>query len=194
MKNQLNIVFFVIILGSVTSLLLMGMDVLTKDRIAENELALLKSSVLDANAVSYSFANIHDIFDDEVDMIERSGMIFYVHKSTGNISYLFSGGGVWGPIEGIITLAPDFETIVAISILQQEETPGLGGVVAEPQYLQTFIGVKMIPQIEINKDPAPNLPNEVDAITGATSTSKRFELILNNSYQAHLNVWNEMNG
>ncbi|MDO9628688.1 MAG: FMN-binding protein [Acholeplasmataceae bacterium] len=193
MNQNIRMIFFVIVLGTITSILLIGMDILTKDRIIANEEALLKSAVLSANQVSYSFTNIHDVFAEEIEVITSEGLTLYYHKDSGNISYVFEGGGVWGPIIGMITLQSDFETIVAISILQQEETPGLGGIVADPLYLAKFVGIKMVPTIEIRKDPAPNKENEVDAITGATRTSSSFERILNDNYVLHLDAWNSHN-
>lgn len=193
MKNQIKLFAFVIVLGLVTSLLLLGMDRITRDRIALNQEALLKSSILDANQVSYNFTNIHDIFDDVVEVIEKDGLTFYVHQASGNVSYKFSGGGIWGPIEGMITLQSDFETIVRITVLQQEETPGLGGVVAEERYLRTFVGKKMTPEIIITKTADLSQDNEVDAITGATGTSNRFQLILNTNYETHQAVWHSIN-
>jgi Na+-transporting NADH:ubiquinone oxidoreductase subunit C len=87
----------------------------------------------------------------------------------------------------VVTLAPDKETIVNIRVLEQQETPGLGGIVATEAYLSTFKGIKFSPNIEINKpDSAPNKPNEVDSITGATRTSKAFEGMLNDSYSERL--------
>lgn len=193
MNQNIKMIFFVIILGAITSVLLIGMDLITKDRIIANEEALLKSAVLNANEVSYSFTNIHDIFAEEVEVVESKGLTLYIHTASGNVSYVFEGGGVWGPIIGMITLAPDFETIVQITILQQEETPGLGGIVADPLYLANFVGIVMVPTIEINKDPATNKPNEVDAITGATRTSSSFETILNDNYVLYLDAWNSYN-
>lgn len=193
MKNQIKLFIFVITLGLVTSLLLIGMDLITKDRIALNEQALLKGSVLETNAISYTYTTVHDIFDEEIEVVEHDGLTFYIHQSTGNVSYQFEGGGVWGPIIGIITLNSDFDTIVAIRILQQEETPGLGGIVAELRYLENFVGKKIDPEILVRKDTAPNADNEVDAITGATSTSTRFEIILNSNYQAHKTAWEDLN-
>lgn len=189
MNQYVKMILFVIILGTITSLLLLGGDYLTKDLIEANKAADLKSAILDANDISYTFSNIHDIFAEKIDVLEIDGLTFYVDKETGSISYLFDGGGVWGPIIGIITLESDFETIQSIKILQQEETPGLGGVIAESNYLSTFVGIKMVPQIEINKDTSTNAVNEIDAITGATRTSKAVELILNQSYTEHKIAW-----
>ena len=49
MNQNLKLLFFVIILASVTSILLIGMDAITADRIEQNEEAKLKSFVLNAN-------------------------------------------------------------------------------------------------------------------------------------------------
>lgn len=193
MNQNIKMLLFVIILGSLTSALLLGMDYLTRDRILANQEAELKSTLLNAYDVSYSLANIHDIFDEAVEVITTDGFTFYVDNESGAVSYLFEGGGVWGPIKGIITLESDFETIRSITILEQEETPGLGGVVAEKEYLQRFEGIKMVPNILIANDSSENADNEVDAITGATRTSKAFELILNTAYTEHLNAWESYN-
>ena len=189
MNQYVKMILFVIILGTITSVLLLAGDYLTKDLIEENKAADLKSAILEANDIAYTFSNIHDVFEEKIDTIEIDGYTFYLDKASGSVSYLFEGGGVWRPIIGIITLESDFETILNVSILQQEETPGLGGVIAEPGYLSTFVGIKMIPQIEINKDTSANAENEIDAITGATRTSKAVELILNNAYAEHKTAW-----
>lgn len=193
MNQNIKMLLFVIILGSLTSALLLGMDYLTRDRILANQEAELKSTLLNAYDVSYSLANIHDIFDEAVEVITTDGFTFYVDNESGAVSYLFEGGGVWGPIKGIITLESDFETIRSITILEQEETPGLGGVVAEKEYLQRFEGIKMVPNILIANDSSENADNEVDSITGATRTSKAFELILNTAYSEHLDAWENYN-
>ncbi|MDY0074424.1 MAG: FMN-binding protein [Acholeplasmataceae bacterium] len=189
MKQNLRLIIFVLILGLFTSGILVGVDALTRDRIKQNEAAQLKGAILAANDESYNFGNIHDVFDDVIEIIEVDDLTFYEHKTTGYISYEYTGGGVWGPISGIITLESDFETIVAIKVLQQEETPGLGGIIAEAKYLANFVGIKMTPTLEINKDSSPNLPNEVDAITGATRTSSAFEKIMNDTYQIYKAAW-----
>lgn len=150
MNYNLKVILFVLILGMVTSGLITGVDLLTKDRIAENELAEIKSTILDAYEISYTFSNIHDIFAEKVETItieyEGETYIFYRDRVTNRISYEFIGNGLWGPITGIISLESDFETILAITVLVQQETPGLGGIVAERSFLSQFPGVKMTPE------------------------------------------------
>lgn len=189
MKQNLKLMMFVLILGILTSGLLVGVDALTRDRIVQNQAAQLKSAILDANQISYNFGNIHDVFDEEIEVITVGELTFYEAKESKNVSYEYTGGGVWGPISGVITLNADFETIVAIKVLNQQETPGLGGIIAEAKYLANFVGIKMVPTLQINKDSSANLPNEIDAITGATRTSEAFEIIMNDNYVVYKAAW-----
>lgn len=189
MKQNLKLMMFVLILGILTSGLLVGVDALTRDRIVQNQAAQLKSAILDANEISYNFGNIHDVFDEEIEVITVGELTFYEAKESKNVSYEYTGGGVWGPISGVITLNADFETIVAIKVLNQQETPGLGGIIAEAKYLDNFVGIKMVPTLQINKDSSANLPNEIDAITGATRTSEAFEIIMNDNYVVYKAAW-----
>jgi Na+-transporting NADH:ubiquinone oxidoreductase subunit C len=183
MKRYLNMVWFILILGTLTSVVFVGMEVWTRPLIDANAANELKSIVLSANDISINTGNISSVFDENIETEKVGEYTFYVEKNSGRVSYQFSGGGVWGPIIGIITLENDKETIRQIRIMQQEETPGLGGVVADLKYLAKYVGIMIVPQIEVNiPDSAANKPNEVDSITGATRTSKAFEQILNDSY------------
>lgn len=193
MKSSIKMLVFVLVLGALTSVFLGGMDLLTKERIQANQEAELKATILAANRISYNFSNIHDVFDDSITYTKHNDIKFYVDENSGNVSYVFEGGGVWGPINGVITLKSDFETIVNITILQQEETPGLGAIVAETQYLENFIGKKMNPSIQIIKN-AGDSENEVNAISGATRTSSVFANILNTSYADAKAAWDSRNG
>jgi Na+-transporting NADH:ubiquinone oxidoreductase subunit C len=189
MKRYLKMVWFILILGTLTSVVFVGMEIWTRPLIDANAANELKSIVLSANDISFNTGNISAVFDENIEVEEVGDFTFYVEKNSGRISYQFSGGGVWGPIIGIITLESDKETIRQIRIMQQEETPGLGGIVADLKYLAKYVGIMIVPQIEVNiPDSATNKPNEVDSITGATRTSKAFEKILNDSYAERLSA------
>ncbi|MFW5864709.1 MAG: FMN-binding protein [Candidatus Izemoplasmataceae bacterium] len=182
MKIYGKMLVFITMLGLFTSGVLLVVNALTLDRIAENEAAALYSTILDGNDIDYTIGTITETFEEEIEVHEFEGLTYYIHTDSGRVSFEFEGGGVWGPIIGVLTLEDDFETIKAISILQQEETPGLGGVVAEEEYLETFVGKKMTPEIVISKEADTSLDNEVDSITGATRTSEAFQAILNEAY------------
>lgn len=192
MNTYMKMLVFVLALAVGTSAVLLGMEELTADRIEANAEIELQQTILDAYGISYNTGNINEVFASSVDVIEEDGLTLYVDTNSGAVSFEFIGGGVWGPISGVLTLESDYETIKSVTVLQQEETPGLGGVVANPQYLATFEGVLMTPELMIEKDTSANDPNEVDSITGATRTSDAFELILNNAYEAHQSLWQSL--
>jgi Na+-transporting NADH:ubiquinone oxidoreductase subunit C len=191
MNKNIKMLLFVLFLGTFTSVLLLLMGLITDERIENNQAALIKSAILDGFDIEYNFANINDVFDDEVTIYEDGDAIIYEDPSTGYVSFQFEGGGVWGPIIGILTLEDDWETIVEITILEQEETPGLGGVVAERNYLDNYVGKEM--EIDILKGATTLSSNQVDSITGATRTSDAFETILNTNYQSYLAIWESLN-
>jgi len=191
-NTYVRMLVFVIAMAVGTSAVLLGMEELTAERIEANAEIELQQTILDAYGITYNTANINEVFESSVEVVEQDGLTLYVDRASGAVSFEFLGGGVWGPISGVLTLESDYETIRSVAVLQQEETPGLGGVVANPQYLATFEGVLMTPELMIEKDTSANDPNEVDSITGATRTSDAFELILNNAYETHQSLWQSL--
>ncbi|MFZ9139410.1 MAG: FMN-binding protein [Bacilli bacterium] len=205
MNKYVRMMLFVAVLGTVSGGLLFGTGAVTNTLIEANEDALLKSEVLTSHGIEYNFSNIHEVFAETTSVITVDGeyegedytYTYYQDNANGTITFGFGptfGGGVWGPIIGLLSLESDFTTIVRISVLQQGETPGLGGIVATRTYLDTFngksigIGDDALAIIK-DLDPATAEANEVRSITGATRTSNQFNIILNNAYVAHRLVW-----
>ena len=101
--------------------------------------------------------------------------------------YLFKGGisvfpiygaGLWGPIWGYVALENDATTIKGVYFDHESETPGLGAKIKdEPWFREKFAGRKAmfgtdnIFTIAKNAE-AAGAENAVDAISGATMTSK----------------------
>ena len=103
--------------------------------------------------------------------------------------FRFRGRGFWAPISGILALTPDHSKTLGLIILEQKETPGLGGRVAKSEFtLQFSQGV-------LTTTPTPGqrylvvgatrpageeaARRHVDSITGATRTSIAMDTILN---------------
>lgn len=200
MKQYIKMLSFVFIMGFLTSIVFVGMDALTAERIEMNKDAAIYSAVLTHNDITYNSGNLADVFNDNitVEEVTYNGQLlsFYINEVNGNVSFLygvFSLGGLWGPVRGVITLESDFQTIVNVSVLEEQETPGLGGKVKNREFLDQFIGLQLLPElerpVEVNKDAAANKANEVDEISGATGTSTAFERLLNDSYQIYRDLW-----
>lgn len=80
-----------------------------------------------------------------------------------------------------ICVEPDLETLKGIEVLDHSETPGLGGRITEEQFKKQFAGKKLRPKILVVKGRKAEGANEVDAITGATNTSRGIEAFLNDA-------------
>ena len=187
MKSALRILIFVIAMGTVSGSLLFGINSLTATMIARNEELKLKSAVLDVLEVSYHKENTLELFDKNIQVLEKGNSVFYA-SADGSTAFEFKGPGLWGTIEGLISLNPDLKTIRVLRILHQEETPGLGGRIAEPEYLQGFKNKEVVPKISFVSSGKAKASNEVDAITGATGSSKALERLLNETIQKKLKL------
>lgn len=92
---------------------------------------------------------------------------------------VYEGNGFSGKIRLIAGLSEDLNSISAIEILQQIETPGLGTKITEEPFTSQFNNIITTPKLVWVKGKKPVNPNEIQTITGATISSKAVVDILN---------------
>ncbi|MDA8141545.1 MAG: FMN-binding protein [Desulfobacteraceae bacterium] len=90
------------------------------------------------------------------------------------------GQGYADRIELLLGLTPDLERITGLFILDQKETPGLGNKIVEPKWRDQFKQKATHPGLKVVKTGAQN-SNEIDAVTGATISSRSVVNIVNES-------------
>lgn len=188
MKQKISMIIFILILGTVLTAALVGVDNYTAPIIKKNKIKKIRKSVLKALNISYSENNIDRIFLDNILIEKKQDKKFYISK-TMDIAFEISGTGLWGPIQGIVAILPDLVTIKRIIIIHQEETPGLGGRIADREFLDKFNNKKFSPQINILPPGKAKEENEVDGITGATLSCNAFEEILNSQVKKHISLY-----
>jgi Na+-transporting NADH:ubiquinone oxidoreductase subunit C len=92
--------------------------------------------------------------------------------------------GLWGPITAILAADPMAERILGLQILEQQETPGLGGRIGEPWFTQQFKGEKVNAEGKVivaqgsGKGDPDRENSRVDAITGASRTSDFVQILV----------------
>ncbi len=187
MKSALRIIIFVLAMGTVSGGLLAGINAITAERIAKNEELRLKSAILDALEIIYDNDSALNVFAENVEILKKGDSVFYRAKD-GGTAFEFRGPGLWGVIEVIAGINADLKTIRAIRILRQEETPGLGSRIAEREYLSQFKHKEFIPRLIFVPQGQSQSVNEVDAITGATGSSKALEKLLNEVMIKNINI------
>lgn len=108
------------------------------------------------------------------------GVVYFVMKGDGveQLIIAVEGLGMWGTIYGFLSLAPDANTVRGLTYYDQKETPGLGGEISSPAWLELWRGRKgyddkwnaRITVIKGEAGPPDADPLRVDGLSGATIT------------------------
>lgn len=106
---------------------------------------------------------------------------------TDGLVVFVEGKGLWGPIWGYVVLADDRATVKGVVFAHKSETPGLGDRITSPEFTRSFVGKRILDKdgnfvsvSVIPKGRGGEIPeeNRVDAISGATLTSKGVNAML----------------
>lgn len=186
-KKVLYPVFFMVAVTVFFTVILSGINELSIRTIEKQEKLKIQTKVLNSLGVDYGRDDdkIIQIYGEIIEEKELNGMKYYEARTGGIVDgYAFTveGAGLWGRIEGILALDSELSSIMGIEFISHSETPGLGGRIEEIWFLEQF---RHIP-IEYEEGEhtlvfKPSLGGNVDAISGATITSKAVLKILNES-------------
>lgn len=125
-------------------------------------------------------------FFQEIAEPEKGGKTsekYHIRCADGNPGMVVrvQGKGLWGPIWGYVVLSEDGSTIKGVSFAHKSETPGLGAKITDDEFANAFIGKKLYDQngaftsvrvVKKGQEGDIREENRVDAISGATITSK----------------------
>jgi Na+-transporting NADH:ubiquinone oxidoreductase subunit C len=87
---------------------------------------------------------------------------------------------------------PELKRVIGIAFYRHSETPGLGGRITENWFKKQFAGKKLIPGGKDQKyfylvpPGTTQAENELDAITGATGTSRGVERLVDENVKDYL--------
>lgn len=119
---------------------------------------------------------INEVLPDveKIEEVEKNGNLFYEgYDAEGNqigVAFQNSGGGYNGAIEIMIGVDSEDNKIYKISILNHQETPGLGARITEAEFKSNFED-KAFGDYNVVKTP-PAEEMQVQAIAGATISSE----------------------
>lgn len=151
------------------------------------------------NTEKNSIELIANLKAQDKEIKKGAGATLPVYVFKGGISVMpIYGAGLWGPVWGYVAIESDGTTIKGAYFDHESETPGLGGKIKdEPWFREKFSGK----QVAFGSEPAFALAknaestgaaNAVDAITGATMTSKGLDGALNVWFNAYSNFFGKM--
>jgi len=182
---SLKMIAFVMILATALTGVLLAVEGITKPIITRNEEVKIKKNVLAALGVSYADGALESSFEEQVRIVTKGDRRYFLTAQKA-VAFPINGMGLWGPIRGILAVEPDGVTIRGITIVHQEETPGLGSRIGEAAYLKALQSKRLLPKMVVTAQGRADGENEVDGITGATLSCQAFVRILNNEAAACL--------
>lgn len=110
----------------------------------------------------------------EYEEVTKNGITFYEgYNESGDlvgVSYIAKGSGYQGTIEIMVGADPANAEIIYISVLNHEETPGLGARITEEEFKENFADKPFGEYELVNREPTE--PNEVETIAGATISTR----------------------
>lgn len=184
----------IIVLTIITGLsggILSSWDNITKPKIEYHRLQSLKAAISEVLPQ-------YDYYDE----LESEGTTLYVGRIEDQtepvgIAFTTQGSGFQGVISMMVGVDPSFTAITGLKVLEQVETPGLGTkIVTDPSnksnplwFPEQFIGVFLFPEITVVKNIKPTTKYEIQAISGATITSKAVVQIINDNIEFYKNIY-----
>jgi len=201
MKKQALSVFFMFLITLFFASLVSAVKSINGARIQANQERKLRRvilRVLDIPTGERSGAvDISLLFAARVKAIQVGERTIYVGysgdgRTISGYALPVGGPGFWGPIQGMVGLAPDAGSVIGLAFYRHSETPGLGGRITEDWFSRQFKDLPLFP-IEgdrnifyLRPEGTGKSPNELDAITGASNTSSAVEAFLNRELDTFL--------
>lgn len=156
----------------------------TKDTIELNETIVRKRSILFAAGVEIPTEprEIDEVYNLRVEEARNEGITYYRvtaldSEQVESYVVIVQGAGLWGTITAAVGYRENLQELAGIEIIDQNETPGLGGRIGEPWFKRQFRG-KTPPLSTVGEDAQAD-ENQFQAITGATNTTNAVRTIVN---------------
>ena len=170
---------------------LAGFFQLVAPRIEANRLAEEKRAIFSV----LEGVSDYEIIDREVDLAGDKGKqtvrIFRGFDDDGRTrgyAFIAKGPGFAAAITMMVGLNVGRKTLSGLKVLEQIETPGLGNLIAMEPFESQFRGLVIEPKIEYIKNKKPEKPNQIQAITGATISSKAVVEAINKRLEVILDI------
>ena len=181
------------IAGFLSGLIIIGIYVATLPTITENKARELREAVFKVLPGVTRMQKLQ--FDGERVVVKQGGKddenTLYAgydaqHRFIG-YAIASEGPGFQDTIRLLYGYLPDTRKVVGMEILESRETPGLGDkIYKDAAFVANFDDLAIDPKIVTVKKGTKSKPNEVDAITGATISSKAVVRIINEGNQRWL--------
>ncbi|MFQ6083116.1 MAG: FMN-binding protein [Candidatus Aminicenantia bacterium] len=180
MNIYLRMIIVLTSIGLISGLFLAGVGTLTKERIALNKQREINEAIIRVVPGTIASQKLYE---------ERSLSIFEGRDENNNLigyAVYTAGVGFQDKIYLMVGLDPEISKIYSLTIIDQKETPGLGGkITSQKDFLQFWENKDCTQPLRLHKpavsSPQELSPSEVNTITGATVSSEAVVNMVNDS-------------
>lgn len=165
MKNILRYALILFLIAAVVAGLLAGVNLLTKDTIAQNEVAAEQEALGEVMPDAQTF----EAFDAEVAQSYGVAAVYAASDAAGaakGYCVKVAQNGYGGVISAVVGVGLDGK-VTGVSIISHAETPGLGANIEKDSFRQQYAGKGAVSVVK-----AGAKENEINAVSGATISSK----------------------
>ncbi len=171
MKKFVEESWLILLMGVVFALLLAGTQTSLSARIRDNQQRALNEAIGEV---------VSEVESTEPLTIEGY-QVFKCLDAQGQLSgwaVEASGSGFVDKIMLVVGLSPDGDRIIGLKVIENLETPGLGNKI-EGVWADQYQGLSLAQAILVEKRPPDPARNQIQAITGATWSSRYVTDIVN---------------
>lgn len=198
MKNSLVSIAYMFLITFFFTSLVSAVKFFNEEKILNNEKIKLQKvvlHVLDISIINKTDEEILRLFETSIMVKTMNDQKYYIayendRETIRGYAFTVGGSGFWGPIEAIVAVDGNLSKISGISFYKHTETPGLGARITEEWFTKQFAGLSLHPVSDGKKmfylKPfgsktigSKTGKTDLDAITGATGTSRSVENFLN---------------
>ena len=189
--SSLRLILTLAIAGLVSGIAIIGIYETTLPTITANKARELREAVFKVlPGVSRMQALVHR--DGELVVVEapdKDEPVIYggYDDQSDFVGYAMpaAGPGFQDTIAILYGYKPREKLVVGMEVLESRETPGLGDkIYKDAEFVGAFSALSVDPEIVAVKKGTKSKPNEIDAITGATISSKAVVRIINEAHTA----------
>lgn len=187
--SSMRLVLTLAIAGLISGIAIIGIYELTLPTITLNKARELRAAVFKVlPGVSQMQALVNR--DGELVVVERPDKdepVIYggYDEQSEFVGYAMpaAGPGFQDTIAILYGYNPGEKIVVGMEVLESRETPGLGDkIYKDAEFVGGFSALSVEPEIFAVKKGTKSQPNEIDAITGATISSKAVVRIINETH------------
>ena len=175
MKQSFKMIFCLCLIAVISAVVLANVYLITQPAITANEKKATEAAIYKvvSAAISYKEAKI-----GQTDTFK----CYDENNKLCGFAFTAEGVGYQDLIKVMVGVSADFNRILAIEVLENSETPGLGNKIVAPWFENQFQNLNLQNKIAVVKG-VPQKDSEIQAITGATISSEAVVDIINNKIE-----------